>query len=282
MKSLKYLLLFFIANSLILSCSSDDDNVSNPIQNETENLNLVQVITNDQHSIALYTKTGKLTEGFNRIYMQIKDQNNDLVSNVNLNWKPTMVMESMHHGAPHSNISKSQGTQTLYEGFIIFQMASHADEYWELEFEYSINGISYEMSSEINVLAAAHRRVMSFAGNDGENYIVALIEPSEPQAAINDMTAAIYTMNAMHDYSIVNQYKLKIDPRMPSMGNHGSPNNQDLTQGSDQFYHGKLSLTMTGYWKINLILENAEGENLKGEPITEENENSSIFFEIEF
>ena len=39
---------------------------------------------------------------------------------------------------------------------------------------------------------------------------------------------------------------------------------------------------MTGYWKINLQLANAEGEILKGETITEENEASSIFFEIEF
>lgn len=69
---------------------------------------------------------------------------------------------------------------------------------------------------------------------------------------------------------------------MPSMGNHGSPNNVDLTQISNGFYQGKLSLTMSGYWKINLMLENENGEILKGEPITESNESSSIYFEIEF
>src|SRR5690625_7098417 len=74
------------------------------------------------------------------------------------------------------------------------------------------------------------------------------------------MVAAIYTMENMHQYSLINDYVLKIDPRMPGMGNHGSPNNQDLTQGADLFYHGKLSLTMTGYWKINLILENERSE----------------------
>jgi hypothetical protein len=70
---------------------------------------------------------------------------------------------------------------------------------------------------------------------------------------------------------------------MPSMGNHGSPNNVDLTQStSDEFYHGKLSLTMTGYWKINLQLVNASNDVLKGETVTESNEASSIFFEVEF
>jgi hypothetical protein len=39
---------------------------------------------------------------------------------------------------------------------------------------------------------------------------------------------------------------------------------------------------MTGYWKINLQLANAEGTILKGEEITETVTSSSIFFEIEF
>ncbi len=75
----------------------------------------------------------------------------------------------------------------------------------------------------------------------------------------------------------------KMDPRMPGMGNHSSPNNEDLIfDTSSDTYMGKLSLTMTGYWKINLKLENEVGEVLKGEDITEENESSSLFFELEF
>lgn len=70
---------------------------------------------------------------------------------------------------------------------------------------------------------------------------------------------------------------------MPGMGNHSSPNNVDLTfDATSKMYKGKLSLTMTGYWKINLKLMNAADEILKGENVTEENESSSLFFEIEF
>ncbi|MCY1554953.1 hypothetical protein D9M68_915670 [compost metagenome] len=66
------------------------------------------------------------------------------------------------------------------------------------------------------------------------------------------------------------------------MGNHSSPNNVDLTSGTTEFYEGKLSLTMTGYWKINLQLEAPDGRILKGEAVTESHEASSIFFEVEF
>ena len=70
---------------------------------------------------------------------------------------------------------------------------------------------------------------------------------------------------------------------MPSMGNHSTPNNVNATQAAaGGFYNGKLSLTMTGYWKINLQLLNASNEVLKGEAITETTTESSIYFEIEF
>ncbi|UWX55354.1 hypothetical protein NYZ99_01880 [Maribacter litopenaei] len=67
------------------------------------------------------------------------------------------------------------------------------------------------------------------------------------------------------------------------MGNHSSPNNENLTfDSSTGKYKGKLSLTMTGYWKINLQLFNKQGDVLKGEPVTDENEASSLYFELEF
>lgn len=70
---------------------------------------------------------------------------------------------------------------------------------------------------------------------------------------------------------------------MPSMGNHSSPNNMDLNQTTaGDLYNGKLSLTMTGLWKINLQLVNASGTVLKGETITDAVSASSIYFEIEF
>jgi VCBS repeat-containing protein len=67
------------------------------------------------------------------------------------------------------------------------------------------------------------------------------------------------------------------------MGNHSSPNNVNAQQTAvDNFYIGKLSLTMTGYWKINLQLQNDLGTIVKGEEITDSVTESSLFFEIEF
>ena len=70
---------------------------------------------------------------------------------------------------------------------------------------------------------------------------------------------------------------------MPGMGNHSSPNNKDLTyNAADQMYDGDLSLTMSGYWVLNLKVLNSAGDILKGEAITEEHPKSSLYLELDF
>jgi hypothetical protein len=278
MKTLKYALLLAIA--LFMSCSNDDNNTPTPA-NETDGLTLVQTFTNDNHTIYLYTESGEFTQGYNEIYIQLKEADN-YITDASLSWSPLMHMMSMQHRCPFSEITKVPNKQTLYKGYIVFQMASNESEFWQLSIDYSLSGNTYEATDEITVLPSNKQRVTSFIGSDNERYILALVEPNAPQVANNDMVVGIFRMENMMDFPIVDDYLLKIDPRMPGMGNHGSPNNVDLTQSTDGFYHGKLSLTMTGYWRVNLILENQNGESLKGEPITETNPNSSLYFEIEF
>lgn len=281
MKFLKYAFAV-LASTLILSCSDDDDNQNTPIIDETADLILAKTFTNSDHSLAVFTKDGKFTEGYNKVFLQLKNSDNEYISNASFNWKPMMYMTNMMHSGPHSTIGKVQGKQTLYEAYVVFQMAGNATEYWELKFNYTLNGMDYEMVESIDVKPSTKRRVVSFMGSDDQKYILAYMEPSSPKVAVNDMVAGVFKMESMMDFPIVNQYKVKIDPRMPGMGNHGSPNNVNLTQSSNGFYQGKLSLTMSGYWKINLMLENQNGEILKGEPVTDSNESSSIYFEIEF
>ena len=189
----------------------------------------------------------------------------------------------MNHSCPKSAVEKVTTNGTLYNGYIVFQMAQNATEYWDLKVDYTINGTAYSTTSVIDVPASAKRRVNTFTGTDGAKYIVAYAEPRHPKVAVNEVTFGVWKMQDMMNFPVVDGYTVKIDPRMPSMGNHSSPNNVDATQKTNGgLYEGKLSLTMTGYWKINLQLLNAEATVLKGETITDSVLESSIFFEIEF
>jgi len=280
MKLLKYIIPFFIA-LIITSCSS---NTSEDPINEIDGLQKVQEITNDTHIIELYTTSGQLEQGYNEITLRIKDKNsNEYIENAQTTWKPLMHMVSRTHSCPKSEVKKVADTKTIYRGFIIFQMPENDDEGWNLTFNYQINGTDYTAVDDISVPQSSKRRCTVFMGSDGVKYILALVAPTEPKVALNDMTVALYKMENMMSFPVVADDTIKLDPRMPSMGNHSSPNNVDLTYNTDtQMYEGKLALTMTGYWKLNLILLNNNGEILKGEEVNDNNESSSLFLELEF
>jgi hypothetical protein len=277
MKTLKLLLFALLA--LFASCSTDDQQ---QVTDELQGLALVKEIANDTHIIEIYSASGTLEQGYNAISVRIKDvAAGQYETNAEVSWMPLMHMSAMQHSCPFSAVMKTVGKETLYDGYIVFQMAANPTEYWTLDISYSIGGAVYSATGDINVAASAKRRVASFTGSDGSNYVVAMIEPSGPRVGLNDMAAGVYKMVSMMHYLPVENFTVKIDPRMPGMGNHGSPNNVDLTQ-SGALYRGTLSLTMTGYWKINLQLLNQDGEVLKGEAVSDLSTASSIFFEVEF
>ncbi len=281
MKILKYTLLFLLGT--MISCSSDDNNSTTPVTSELEGISKIQEIANDTHVIELYNAKGNLEQGYNAISLRIKNKTtNEYEKNATINWKPIMHMTAMMHSCPTSEIVKTASKETLYNGYIVFQMAQNDTEYWDLTIDYTIDNITYTATAVIDVPASAKQRVTSFMGSDNQRYIIAMIEPNTPKVAINNATFGLFKMENMMNFSIVDGYKIKVDPRMPSMGNHGSPNNVDLTQMDDNLYHGKLSLTMTGYWKINLQLVNTSNEVIKGETITETTQSSSIYLELEF
>jgi hypothetical protein len=274
---------FLLIASAATSCSSSEEDIAIPV-NELSGLTKIQEFSNDTHTIELYSTTGTFTQGYNAVWVRLKNTATGLYEkNADITFVPLMHMAMMTHSCPVSAVTKSVGKQTLYQGNIVFQMAQNDSEYWELQIGYTIDGTDHIASATISVPASDRQCVTSFTGSDGVRYIIALVDPKTPRVATNDMTVGLYKMDSMMAFSIVDNFRIQIDPRMPGMGNHGSPNNTDLLQSaSDKLYHGKLSLTMTGYWRINLQLRNAANELLKGEAVTAENPQSSLYLETEF
>ncbi len=277
----KYVLAALVASLTMISCNDSDDSAK---LNELDGLTKIKEFANDNHTIELYTNKGSLEQGYNDVMFRIKNNaDGKYVKNANANWLPIMHMTTKSHSCPKSAISKPGNNETLYKGYIVFQMPQNPTEYWDLKIDYSIDGSDYSATSVIEVPASAKRTVTTFTGTDGVKYIMALVAPTAPKVAVNDMKVGVFKMQDMMTFPVVDGYTVKIDPRMPSMGNHSSPNNVNPVQAvQGGLYDGKLSLTMTGYWKINLQLANATGTVVKGEEITDTVEASSIFFEVEF
>jgi hypothetical protein len=284
MKTLKYIFAILILSVSFVSCS--DDNDETPMETSpVEGLNKIYEFPSADHSVEIYSEKTALEVGYNEISIRIKDMASDkYVTNAAATWMPMMHMETMEHSAPHSMLSNTE-SNSVYKGHIVFQMPGNDTEYWDVTLNYNFNGQAMTETHRVSVTQPADRlnKVQVFMGSDDNRYVLAYVNPKTPQVAINDFQAVLYKMENMMSFPMVENYKITVDPRMPGMGNHSSPNNEDLTYNpSTKLYNGKLSLTMTGYWKVNLKLLNQSGEVLKGEDVTESNPESSLYFELEF
>ena len=281
---LKYIFPILFIALLNVSCSSDNDDDDSGITNEIIGLTKIQDLINDTHTIELFNTTGQFKTGYNAISLRVIDNTtNSYVEDANLSWIPMMQMPTMEHSSPKSTITKTLGKDTVYDGFIIYQMTNLDGSGWSLTVNYTINGIDYTVTDAITVLQNDNQNSASFMGSDDSRYIVALVEPNNPKIAINDLKVGLFKMENMMTFPVVEDFTITLDPRMPGMGNHTSPNNTDLTYNSaEQMYNADLALTMTGYWVLNLKLLNTNGEVLKGEDVTEDNTQSSLYLELEF
>ncbi len=281
MKTIKLVVAIFFLAISFTSCTNEDDEVNlDPLSKLTK----VQTLKANGHSIEVYSAQKQFTIGYNELFIRIKDDTSDTyIANAQISWSPIMKMTSMMHSCPKSAISATENA-TVNKGYIVFQMPGNTDEYWDLKLDYTINNRAYTATKRIDVKSPVDgkKTINTFMGADNTRYILAMM-PFNPEVKLNDFSAMLFKMENMMSFPAVENYKVALDPRMPSMGNHSSPNNKDLSyMAGDKMYSGKLSLTMTGYWKLNLKLLNATGEVLKGEAITETNESSSLYFEIEF
>lgn len=275
------LFLALCATVLLFSCSKDDDDNNNKENKMKE----VTKLSNDSHSVVISSKTGKFFTGYNNLYVEVKDKSGKSLEVSKISWKPmmTMVTDNYTHSCPFTPINKDNDMKNTYKGSILFQMASMGENgYWDLTVSYTVGGKPYSVKGRITVDNPNGKNKWATV-KDG--YVFGLVQPENPVEGVNDMVVALYKMNMQtHSFDVVDGYKILIDPRMPdpSMGNHSSPNNVNLTQQSDGLYHGKVNFTMTGYWKINLQLEDKQGQVILGEAVTDDNKASSIYLGIEF
>lgn len=267
-----------ITGMTIASCKKSND----MIVSDTQGLLKTQEMSDGNYTVEIYTATGTFQLGYNNIYLRLKENSTGaFIEDANFTWSPIMQMTSSSHSCPKSAITKVTGKQTLYNGFLVFQMPENSDEHWNLSITYQTGSVAGTVTGQITVPPSLYRRVAVFTGTDSKKYIVALIQPQKPTVALNDLVIGLFSMESMMMFPSVAGYQIHFDPRMPDMGNHSSPNNVDPVYSDvDQWYHGKVSLTMTGKWQLNLIVKNNSGVVLAGQEVSGST-GSTLYLELE-
>jgi hypothetical protein len=283
-----------IIASVAISCDKNDDEPE-PLPDPTEGLKKIREFSADKspYTVTLYNETGYLQLGYTKVYFVVADKEGRFIDNAVLSAFPEMDMGMMKHSTPRSEITKVEG-KALYEAYYSFLMYSgQGNGKWHYDLKYkvgevvdSISDVEIEVRNVFRPDGTTQRKVIqpikAIDGSD-KTYIVTLVEPLKPKEGANEITAYIHGRQDANTYPEITNLKLKLDPRMPGMGNHSSPNNVDLTwDATSKIYKGKVNFTMTGYWTLNLILQNQQGETLYGNAVTDDVAASSLFFEVEF
>ncbi|MBR5936118.1 MAG: FixH family protein [Bacteroidaceae bacterium] len=235
----------------------------------------LSVTIDDKYNVYAYTKSGSFHNGYNDIYfVATKKKNGNYIKNFDITaLKPVMLMVKMNmkHSTPVSaGVSSFNGNYlAVKRGWISFVMNTSDAGSWTLAFDYSIlgsKGTTSETDITVDALPAGQAWIKSFKVGD-DTYYLSLVNPLDSKTGKNTVTAYVSKKStpATTPYSLAQeQFEIEIDPRMPDMGNHTSPDNVALTLQSDGSYQGTLNLTMTGRWRIHLTVKDAQGKVVAG------------------
>lgn len=301
-----YVIAVFV---VVASCTIDKTDYEAEISKETtEYIDFKEVtsITSGDYTISIEALNGSLYKGYNEIHLKITNtQANGDLENSEVTFLPIMTdVNGNKVSCPHEYNLPYDATEEYYKGYAVFTDESDSTVSWQLYIGFVDNDQSYMIDHTITVEEQTNLNLnmTAFTGNDNEQYFIALISPQSPSVAENDLVAGIYKYNPPTDpagtfpdpsqfsYSIAQNHTLLLDPRMPepSMGNHSSPNNVDLTQQNDGLYHGVVNYTMTGNWTLNFILQDEDGQTIKGTEVSTEftpgieGEKSELYIDILF
>ena len=238
--------------------------------------------TSGTYKISIEALNGTFYKGYNELHLKIVNtQTNQDVSTSEVTFLPILSStDGSTTSCPHQYNLQYDATNKYFAGYSVFTSESSAANSWKLYVSFTADNQQYAINKDVSVEKQSNKNLnmTAFTGKDNEKYIIALVAPQKPTVSENKLTAGIYKYNkpttpggtfpdpSQFSYSEVSGYILKLDPRMPepSMGNHSSPNNQDLTQQDDGLYHGVVNYTMTGNWTLNLIMMNQNGLIVKG------------------
>lgn len=283
MKSFKILVIALLG--VITSCTIDKTDYQAEIDAEIpEYYEFKEAVslTNGNYKISVEALNGTFYKGYNELHLKVVNaQTNQSVNTTAVTFLPILSnSDGSQTSCPHEYNPEYDNANKYFVGYSVFTSETAAGNSWKLYVSFTADNEKIEVNKDFSVAKQSNKNLnmTAFTGKDNEQYVIALVSPQKPTVSENKLTAGIYKYNkpttpagafpnpAQFSYSEVSGYTLKLDPRMPepSMGNHSSPNNQDLTQQNDGLYHGVVNYTMTGNWTLNLIMMNQNGLIIKG------------------
>lgn len=217
--------------------------------------------------------------GYNKLIVVLYDSLNQKVrlTDAHIHFLPVMTMKmngmTMQHSAPVENPAET-AINEVFPGAVAFVMPTAMDGTWKLGVSVHNHKIDKEGEAEFDITVdnptTSVMTVFSALAPDNNKLVLSILEPSKPKVGMNDIEFTIHRKASMMDWPADDSYSIEITPEMPSMG-HGSPNNVNPVNSGNGHYKGKVNFTMTGEWRINVVVKKA------GQAVSQ-----NLFFNITF
>ena len=235
----------------------------------------LQTEVDGNYNIFGYTKTGGFHNGYNEIFfVATKKSSGNYIKNFELTGVTPlmhMVKMDMYHSTPvgPAAVSFNDGYLAVKRTWVSFLMNTSENGSWTLSYDALVLGKTGGIKKNdiiVNALPDGQAWLKSFKiGND--TYFLSLVNPLDFKTGTNTITAYVSKKSekATTPYALASEtFTIDIDPRMPDMGNHTSPDNTSLVKQADGSYAGTINLTMTGLWRIHLTVRDAQGTIVAG------------------
>ena len=235
----------------------------------------LSTVVDGQYNVFAYSKTGTFHTGYNEIFfVATKKKNGNYVKNYDItDVAPQMLMVKMNmkHSTPVGGSAESFDANRLAvkRTWVSFVMNTSEAGSWTLSYHASVLGSTGGIeAADITVagLPEGQQWLKSFKAG-GDTYYLSLVNPTDWTTGTNAIRTYVSkkSTEATVPYALASgPFTIDIDPRMPDMGNHTSPDNVALTHQTDGSYQGAINLTMTGRWRIHLTIRDGEGNVVAG------------------
>jgi len=262
---LKFILIISISVSLFSCENANDENTIDPLNGLTK--------LKEGYALGASAKIEiwgqkNFYVGYNNLVVVVYDSLNlkQKITDAHIQFKPVMTMGmgamSMQHACPVENPDET-AVGDVFPGAVAFVMPTTTDGAWKLgvAVHNHQNDKEGETSFDISVdnPATSVLSVFTALAPDNNKLVLSILEPSKPKVGINDIEFTLHRKASMMDWPADDSYTIEITPEMPSMG-HGSPNNVNPVSIGNGHYKGKVNFTMTGEWKINVLVKKAGTE----------------------
>jgi hypothetical protein len=255
MKTLNQIILLSLTITLAILSACKKDNVLEPQTTEPALVLLGKGYAANT-KVSIYA-ADSLRQGYNSLFIQFADsQSGAVLRTMSTTVTPIMYMATMTHACPVEQCESVNAVNDFFPCAVVFSMPTNLPDHWKVKvaFTDTLRGVSG--TAEVGVTVVASSRLKSFIGPgpDSIKYLVTMKKIESPRVGMNDCEFLVHKRQTMMDFPCVEDLTIGMTPDMPSMG-HGSPNNENPIHTSRGHYKGRVNFTMTGEWRITLVLK---------------------------